>query len=194
MKDRNADIIRFLLENDDKELNILMIAKSVRMNYKNVFDIVKRLEREKLVTLKKFGSSNKVTVNKIIHPLVFEAEYARRKDILRNKNILVMLNQIKKDMKSALFVLLLFGSYAKRTQTKSSDIDIMFIVPDGVEEKFEKRVYQTAKLIPLPIHHMTFSESQFLDMMNSKEFNVGKEAVKNNVILYGIENYYELIK
>lgn len=194
MRDRNVDIIRYLLENCDKELNILAIAKSVKMNYKNVFDIVKRLEREKLVTLKKFGSSNKVTVNKIIHPLVFEAEYARRKDILRDKNILVMLNQIKKDMKSSLYILLLFGSYAKKTQTKISDIDIMFIVPDGTEEKFEKKVHQTARLMPLPIHHMTFSESQFLDMIKAKDFNVGKEAMKNNVILYGIENYYELIK
>ncbi len=41
---------------------------------------------------------------------------------------------------------------------------------------------------------MTFSESQFLDMIKAKDFNVGKEAMKNNVILYGIENYYELIK
>ena len=194
MRDRNADIIRYLIENSDKEMNILTIANSVKMNYKNVFDIVKRLEREKLVTLKKFGSSNKVTVNKIIHPLVFEAEYARRNDILRDKNILVMLNQVKKDMESSLYILLMFGSYAKKTQTKSSDIDIMFIVPDGVEEKFEKKVHQIARLMPLPIHHMTFSESQFLDMIKSKEFNVGKEAMKTGVILYGIENYYELIK
>ncbi len=136
MKDRNTDIIKCLLEGGDKELNILMIAKSAKMNYKNVFDIVKRLEREKLVTLKKFGSSNKVTVNKVIHPLVFEAEYARRKDILRNKNIAVVVNQIKADAGSSLYILLLFGSHAKKTQTKNSDIDIMFIVPDETEEKF----------------------------------------------------------
>jgi len=194
MKDRNVDIVRYLLENSDKELNILAIARSVKMNYKNVFDIIKRLEKEKLVTLKKFGSSNKVDLNLAIHPIIFEAEYARREDILRNKNILIMLNQIKKDMESSLFILLLFGSYAKKTQTKSSDIDIMFIVPDNSLENFEKKVHQTTRLMPLPIHHMTFSESQFLDMIKAKEFNVGKEAMKNNVILYGIENYYELIK
>lgn len=193
MKDRNADIVRCLLENNEKELNILSIAKSVKMNYKNVFDIVKRLEKERLVTLKKFGSSNKVTINKIIHPLIFEAEYARRNSTLRDKNILVMLNQIKKDMESSLYILLLFGSYAKKTQTKVSDIDVMFIVPDNSLENFEKKVHQTTRLMPLPIHHMTFSESQFLDMIKTQEFNVGKEAMKNNVILYGIENYYELI-
>lgn len=194
MKDRNVDIVRQLLENSDKELNILAIAKSVKMNYKNVFDIVKRLETEKLITLKKFGSSNKVEINRVIHPLIFEAEYTRRKDVLRDKNILVMLNQIKKDMESSLYILLLFGSYAKKTQTKGSDIDIMFIVADGTEEKVEKKVHQIARLMPLSIHHMTFSESQFLDMIKEREFNVGKEAMKNSIILYGIENYYELIK
>jgi len=194
MKDRNADIIKYLIENSTNDVNILSMAKAIKMNYKNVFSIVKRLEKEKLVTLKKFGASNKIELNRIIHPLIFEAEYMRRKEILRNKNLLVMLNNIKKDMGSALYVLMLFGSYAKKTQKEKSDIDIMFIVSDGTEEKFEKSVHQIVKLMPLPIHHTTFSESQFIDMINAKEFNVGKEAVKSNVILYGIENYYEMIR
>ena len=194
MKDRNVDVVRYLIENSYRELNILSIAKSIKMNYKNAFDIVKRLEKEKLVTLKKFGSSNKVEINKIIHPLIFEAEYARRNDILKDKNILLMLNQIRNDAESSLYLLLLFGSYAKKTQTKNSDIDIMFIPPDGTEEKFEKKASQITRIMPLPIHYMVFSESQFLDMINAKGFNVGKEAVKNNIILHGIENYYEMIK
>src|SRR3989344_5318040 len=127
MKDRNVDVVKYLIENKDKESNILSIAKSLKMNYKNAFDIVKRLEREKLVVLKKFGSSKKMEINKAIHPIIFEAEYARQKEVLKNKNILVMLNQIKKDVGSALYILLLFGSHAKKTQTRSSDIDIMFI-------------------------------------------------------------------
>ena len=194
MKDRNVDIIKHLIENSDKELNILSVAISVGMNYKNVFDIVKRLEKEKLITLKKFGSSNRVEIKKIIHPLVFEAEYARREEIFRNKNILVMVNRIKEDIGSALYVLLLFGSYAKKSQTKGSDIDIMFIVPDSAEEKYESRVMQTTRLLALPIHYMIFTESQFLSMLDTKEFNVGKEAAKHNIILHGMENYYEMIQ
>jgi len=33
-----------------------------------------------------------------------------------------------------------------------------------------------------------------LEMINAKESNVGKEALNNNIILYGIEPYYELMK
>jgi predicted nucleotidyltransferase len=175
-------------------VNILGMAKAIKMNYKNAFDIVKRLEKEKIITLKKFGASNKVELNKIVHPLIFETEYLRRNEILRNKNLFVMLDNIKKGLDSSLYILLLFGSHAKKTQTKNSDIDIMFIMPDGNEEKLEKKVHQIIKLMPLPIHQLTFSESQFFDMINVKEFNVGKEAMKNNIILFGIENYYEMLQ
>jgi predicted nucleotidyltransferase len=194
MKDRNVDVIKYLIENGAKDVNILGMAKAIKMNYKNAFNIVKRLEKEKLVILKKFGASNKIELNKTVHPIIFEAEYMRRKGLLRNKNILVMLDNIKKDMGSMLYVLILFGSYVKKTQTEKSDIDIMFIVPDGTDEKFERKIHQIIKLIPLPIHHMAFSESQFFDMINAKEFNVGKEAMKNNIILFGIENYYEMLQ
>lgn len=194
MKDRNVDIVKYLIENKDKELNISSISKAIKMDYKNAFEIVKRLEKECFIKLRKFGPSNKVEIIEIINPLIFEAEYIRRNEILKNKNILVMLDQIRKDIESSTYVLLLFGSYAKKNQTKNSDIDIMFITPDELDDKFEKRIHQTIRLLPLPIHHMVFSESQFIDMIKAKEFNVGKEAMKNNIILYGIESYYEMVK
>lgn len=194
MKDRNADVIKYLIENTGKEISILGMAKALKMDYKNMFSIVKRLEKEKLISLKKFGVSNRIELSRTVHPLIFEAEYMRRKEALRNKNIFVMLDNIKKDIGSTLYILLLFGSYAKKTQKEKSDIDIMFIVLGGAEDKIERRIHQIVKLMPLPIHSMVFSESQFLEMITAKEFNVGKEALKNNVILHGIENYYEMIK
>jgi len=45
----------------------------------------------------------------------------------------------------------------------------------------------------LPIHELVFSEKQFLEMVDAKKSNVGQEALKNNIILYGIETYYEMI-
>ncbi|MDP2749867.1 MAG: nucleotidyltransferase domain-containing protein, partial [Nanoarchaeota archaeon] len=168
-------------------------SKALKMDYKNVHSIVKRLEKESIIKLEHFGQSNRVKLISKMHPLLFEAEYNRRKELLKNKNIAVMLDEFKKSLKSRCYMLLMFGSYAKKTQTKNSDIDLMFIVPDGKEESFEKEVHDAAKSLPLPIHHLVFSEKQFLDMINAKESNVGKEALKNNIILYGIEAYYELI-
>ncbi len=194
MRERSVDVVKCLIESSGKELNILSIAKTIKMNYKNAFDIVKRLEKEKIVTLQKFGASNRVVLNSAMHPLIFQAEYSRRRELLRNKNILVMLGNIRKDAGSAMYVLLLFGSYAKKRQTAKSDIDIMFIAPDEAAKNFEKKAHQAVRTLPLPIHYLVFSETQFLDMINSKGLNVGKEAAKNNVILHGIENYYEMMQ
>ncbi|MFH1065676.1 MAG: nucleotidyltransferase domain-containing protein [Nanoarchaeota archaeon] len=194
MRNKDAVIIRYLIENKNKELNILRISKELRMDYKNIYSIVKRLEKESLVKLESFGQSSRVKLISRMHPLIFEVEYQRRKELLKDKNLAVMLNDFKNSIKSRCYVRLVFGSYAKKTQTKNSDIDLMFIVPDGKEELFEKEVYRAASLLPLPLHYLVFSEKQFLEMVYARESNVGQEALKNNIILYGIETYYEMIQ
>ena len=193
MRNKDVVIIRFLIERKDEELNILKLSKELRMDYKNVYSIVKRLEKESLVKLESFGQSNRVKLISQVHPIIFEAEYNRRKELLKDKNLVVMLNDFKNALKSKCYILLIFGSYAKKTQTKNSDIDLMFIVPDGKEEQFEKEVHRIAILLPLQIHYLVFSEKQFLDMVNAKESNVVQEALKNNIILYNIEAFYEMI-
>lgn len=194
MRNKDAVIIRYLIENRNKELNILRISKELKMDYKNAYSIVKRLEKELLVKLESFGQSSRVKLISQVHPLIFEAEYSRRKELLKDKNLAVMFNDFKNAIKSKCYVLLVFGSYAKKTQTKSSDIDLMLIVPDRKEELFEKEAHRAASSLPLPIHYLVFSEKQFLEMKYAKESNVGQEALKNNIILYGIEAYYEMIQ
>ena len=193
MKRKDIDVIRFLIDHKTEELNILMISKALKMDYKNVYSIIKRLEKISLVKTETFGQSSRVELITRLRPLVFEAEYERRKEILKDKNLAVMLGDIKRAIKSKLYVLLLFGSYAKGTQTKKSDIDLMFICPDGLENAFEKDVNRVARSMPLSLHPLVFSENQFQEMIFAKESNVGQEALKNNVILYGIEYYYGMI-
>jgi len=193
MRNKDAIIIKYLIENKNEELNILKISKELKMDYKNIYSIIKRLEKELLVKLESFGQSSRVKLISQVHPLIFEAEYSRRKELLKNKNLGVMLNDFKKTLKSKYYILIIFGSYAKKTQKKNSDIDLMFIVPDGKEDLFEKEIQRTASSLPLPIHSLVFSEKQFLEMVNSRESNVGQEALKNNIILYNAETYYEMI-
>ena len=193
MRSKESTIIRFLIEHKNEELNILKISKAIKMDYKNIHSIIKRLEKASLVKIETFGQSSRVKLSELVHPIVFEAEFERRKEILKDKNLTVMLNSFKRAIKSKLYILLLFGSYAKKTQTKNSDIDLMFICPDDFQDVLEKVVNRVSHSMPLPLHPLVFSESQFIGMINAKESNVGQEALKNNVILYGIEPYYDII-
>ncbi len=193
MKNQDSIIVKVLLERKDKELSIADLSKLTKKDYKTTHTIVKRLEKNKLLTLQQFGKSYKVILNSVAQPLIFEAEYARREEILQDKNLRVMLDYFKKGLKTSLYILLIFGSYAKKTQTKHSDIDLFFIAPDA-DKDFEKKVLNTAQLIPLKLHVNVFSESEFIAMKKSREHTVGSEVIKNNIILYGIESYYELLQ
>lgn len=192
MKSNDVDVLKLLIENKERELNISQIATLLRKDYKNAHNIVTRLSKMQLVQLQPFGKSYSVHLVNQLHPLLFEAEYTRKAALLRNKNIAVMVDSFKA-MRSKLYVLLIFGSYAKKTETKHSDIDLMFIVPDAAEEKMEKEIQNIAHTLPLKIHMNIFKESDFKAMKNSREVTVGSEAIKNNVILHGIESYYEIL-
>ncbi|MBI1971215.1 nucleotidyltransferase domain-containing protein [Candidatus Woesearchaeota archaeon] len=192
---RNDDVIvRYLLGKKNEEISILRLSKDLGTDYKTVYSIIKRLEKQNSIRLESFGQSKRIKLTQEATPTIFEAEHNRRKELLKNKNMAVMLHDFKAALSSKCYVLLLFGSYAKKTQTSHSDIDIMFIVPDEKEMAFEKEVNMAIRSLPLPIHCLVFSEKQFLEMIHAKESNVGKEALKSNIVLYGIETYYEMIQ
>ena len=70
----------------------------------------------------------------------------------------------------------------------------MFIVTDEAEGSMEKEIQNIASTLPLKLHVNIFKETDFKAMENSKETTVGSEAIKNNIILHGIEAYYELLQ
>lgn len=189
----DVDIITVLLETKNKELSINQLAHLLKKGYKTVHNIVKRLEKASIVTLQAFGASSRVELVYKLHPLIFEAEFKRRTELLKDKDLSVMLEYFS-GLRSTFFILLIFGSYAKKTNTKHSDIDLMFVLPDASAETLEQELNRVSSIIPLKLHLHTFTESQFKAMKNSKELTVGSEAILHNVILHGIEQYYGLLQ
>ncbi len=193
MKSKEVDVLKLLIENKEKELSINQIAKLLKKDYKNTHNIVTRLSKMQLIKLEPFGKSYRITMFNKPHPLIYESEYLRRQELLKNKDIAVMHDSFN-SLYSKLYVLLVFGSYAKNTQTKHSDIDLMFIVPDMAEETMEKGIKNITGILPLKVHINVFKESDFIAMRNSKKVTVGSEAIMKNIVLHGIESYYELVK
>ncbi|MBI2144358.1 nucleotidyltransferase domain-containing protein [Candidatus Woesearchaeota archaeon] len=193
MRGKEAEVVKLLLENRAKELSINQIAKLLKKDYKNAHNIVTRLSKLSLIKLLPFGRSYRVGLINKVNPLIFEAEYLRRNELLKNKDMAIMYDSFK-SMRSRLYILLVFGSYAKKTQTQRSDIDLMFIVPDAEEQKLESEIQNIVSTLPLNIHVNIFRETDFRAMKNSKEITVGSEAILRNVILNGIEPYYEALQ
>ena len=184
-------IIRFLLSNKGKEFTIRAISKKVAIDYKGVHIIVKRLIENNTIKAKKIGQTILCMINsKTFNTDIFKAEFLRKEDILVNKNFRVFYNRIKENIKEPFFILLLFGSYVSGKARRKSDIDIMLITD---KKAIIKEINHEISLLPMKIHLIYFDSKEFLSMLKSPDFNVGKEVFNNNIILFGIENYYGLI-
>ena len=186
-------ILKLLLDKKEEKFTIRQISKASDLNYRIAYEKTMMLADEGLIYITRAGNSRICQLTNKLSVKVSEAELARRDTLLKNKNLSVMLDSFM-SISSKMFVLLVFGSYAKKTNTKFSDIDLMFIVPDEAERRLDKEIQAIASTLPLKIHVSVFKESEFNAMKNSKEITVGSEAIKHNVILYGIESYYGLVQ
>ncbi len=104
------------------------------------------------------------------------------------------LQKIAEKIPAAFYIFIIAGSYARNTQKETSDIDVAIIVGDSEEPK---KVYAELNLaceLNIPqIHLYAFRKSEFLQMLLNNEANYGKEIAKNNLILYGGEEYYMIM-
>ncbi len=93
--------------------------------------------------------------------------------------------------KTALFILLVFGSYAKKTNTKTSDIDVAVITE---QKKDIAPILETIKRQELRhIDYHIFTQDEFISMLHEDQENLGKQIYKNCLIVYGYIPYINLV-
>ena len=186
MVNETFNILRLLIEHQEEKFSIRKISKRRKVNYKSAYNAVMKLQNEGVVDLEKIGNTINCRFNKKFNPLVFSVEDERRKELLKNKNIKIIYSRLNELGFS--FVVLIFGSIVKSTFNKYSDIDLLII-----SEK-QKEIESVLSLIPLKIHPTFITNKEFISMAKTREFSVVSEAIKKNIILIGIEDYYRLLE
>ena len=181
-------VLMFLIEQRDEKINIAMISNRLGINYKNVYSVVKKLAADGIISLEKFGRTNICTLVEKNNPLIFWAEYVRRERLLKERGFKVIYDAL--NLLRFSFECLIFGSYAKNSATRASDVDLMIIA----DQDREKLIRRTISVIPLDIHLTFLTEEEFLTMAGSNTFNVVSEALKKNIILIGIEDHYRRLE
>jgi len=179
------EILRILIENKEEKHSIRRLSLIREINYKSAYLAAKKLEKEGSITLERIGNTINCFFNNKFDERVFLVESKRREDLLKNSDFKVIfsrLNNIKFP-----FICLVFGSYSKGKNDKHSDIDLLFITDN------EKEINKEISIIP-KIHPTIISFHEFDKMAKTNEFSVVKEAMKHNIILIGIEDYYRLVK
>jgi predicted nucleotidyltransferase len=190
-------ILRFFATNIGKQFTIREISKRIKTTYSITHEYMQKLIRKNLIRIEKQGKSSLCSFNyKEANKDVFYVEQIRADNMIKkNKNLNVLISDIKSKINYSFYTLVLFGSFAKETQNNRSDIDLLVIIPEseGIE-RFERGIHSVIDLYPLEIHLIVINEKSFKEMITSKqETNIAKEVVNKHIIFYGVENYYKLI-
>ncbi len=185
------EILNLFRKNLFLKASILQIQKLLKKkSYQRVYDGVKELVQKKALNEDKFGHSNLITLP-LSHESAFILSYLDEEGAFShnvpNISKLLDIKELTDD------VLMVIGSYAKKKQTKTSDVDLIVITPEKAFDKQKLIENLTLTLFP-PIHPIVFTRKDFINMLLSAEENLGKEAFRNHLLYRNQKVYYELVK
>ena len=188
-------IVDLLAKDAEKKFTINEIAKNLEEFYSFVHRTVNKLSKDGVVIKTKVGKSYLCSLNlenEKSATLIQLSEIEKRENLyIANKELKLVLEDFIRTLESQhknIITVILFGSYAKGTATKESDIDILLISNEKIEiEKVIKGIYAKYGKEIMPIV-MTQN-----DFKKQKDKAVITEIVKDHYVLYGVENFINLV-
>ncbi len=198
-------IVGLMRKNLDLGLTISQISKLLKIGYVPAYNHINEMEKENIIKVLKIGNAKQCKINlenvKTKH-LLQELDI-KRKDELYNKNpklktiIESLISKITERYASEILSIVLFGSYAKETATKQSDIDLLFIINNlkdkNIREEIERECASYQHSHNIKISPLITNIEELKKMLNSKELNVGKEIREHGISLYGYELFWRII-
>lgn len=187
-------ILKLLLDKSEEKYSIRGIAKALNKSYTLTYNNVQELLKTGILETRSIPPAQIISLNEHTPTeIVIEIEMKITQDFLKKHSwIELYAKDILNATESHFFIMLVFGSYAKGTQTKNSDIDILIIAPTKKEiKKLEQAAQQYTKARK---NIVIVDTANFEEMIkNPKVLNVGNEAKKHHILLYGVEQYYQII-
>ena len=104
-----------------------------------------------------------------------------------------LIKQIKQH--TPFFAMLLFGSYAKGTFHEKSDIDMIILIEKKYHDAVKREISSLQSIYAKKINAFVMAKNDYESMLAGKEeVNIGKESLKNHVLLYSAEIYYQIVR
>ncbi len=185
--DNRLKIINYLGKNIDREFTMHELSRTLKIPYASFYRAVQ--EMNGLLIIKKVGKSKTLKLNlesQTIDSYLAISSEQEKEGFIKNKPLIKIINKNlnTKD------IVLLFGSYAKGTEAKHSDIDIIVINKKGDRTiSFSNQEI----LFNKEINPMFFKEREFILMLREKEENVGKQALKGHIVLNNPKRFWEVV-
>ena len=177
-----------------KKLTYSDIQKITKKRSKGyIYDALKRLIDERIILADKIGKSILYSLNLSSISAQSYMGFLHEYISWNQKHIpLQIIEKIRNKIPTKFFILLLTGSYAKKNQTKTSDLDIVIISDEDPKKIMAQISYESDISIP-KVHPYVFTKDQFLKMLSDDGENYGKETARNSFIFYGGSQYYAVL-
>jgi len=183
-------ILELFYKNYNSPLHLREIARKTGMNESSISRHLNNLVKQEVLKSSKEANLRKFCVVKKQAPLVFplfDEERLENLPLLRKDAIKIYLNKLKKKP----LLVIIFGSTAKETFRKDSDIDIVKISSAKDEDKEAVKYAEAQTGLKLQVLNLT--EEQFRKELKMKEDYVLQSALKTGFPVFNAKYYYEAI-
>lgn len=196
------NILQLYLSNPKAEFTIRQISQKLKIAYSHVYERMSGFIKQEIFIAKRVGKANLCTLNlknptlptKMTQVSALECKDFLNKDPVSAKLLNEFISKVGEKTNFSLYSVILFGSFAKGTNHHKSDIDILILVSS--KDEFDDIIHQECGSLEMrygrDINPVIMTPQMYLEMMQSAGENVGKQALKNKIILSGGEKYWQL--
>lgn len=186
-------ILRFFIEHITEQFAIREISRKTKIDYKLTHSVVQKLVQKNILIKKRQANVDLCSLN-LHHDFteLYYVEMMRKRNFLdQNKELKPFFNSVQEKIKTTFYSLVVFGSFAKGTETKTSDLDLLVIASSrSTGEEIVRIISSEALLLKRKVQPIVLDEKEFVQSLASKELNVVVEAFKNHIIIMGAEGFY----
>lgn len=201
MNDIKLRIIALFSKDLNRELTINQIKNKLKRSYHLIYDNTTELIKQKILNKKTRGHSTVCSLNlkneKTKAMLILNAINEKEKFLNKKIALKPLFEELVNNITNKIEVLsiILFGSYAKGRETKSSDIDLLIICDKKDKNNIiQREIGALETMYDHEINQIVVNKKMFKNMIiNRAELNVGKEALNNHTILYGAELFWKIV-
>ena len=173
--------------------DIKKLCKKTSESY--VYNSIKKYVKENILTAENAGNVILYSLNLDETKTQIYAGFISEYSAWRTKYLPYdVIKKVIEKIPTTYFTFIITGSYAKNKQKETSDIDIVIIVDDKQDTKHIRAQINYACELSIPQGHpYVFKKFEFLQMLLNNDANYGKEIAKNNLIIHGGSEYFQII-
>ena len=159
-----------------------------------VFNTLTRFEKDGLIVKKRKGNMNLYRAS-IKNPSLIGCFMFMECLKLQKMKHNIIIAKLIESIPLKNYCLIVFGSYANKTQKTDSDLDVCFLTDNEKSaKKLKSYINEVKSKSPVSIDENIITFNEFVEMLLETEENLGKQIYKNHIIAFNGNIFYELAK